>query len=94
MFLVPAAVAHLFAALAASGLAAHDSYATAAAGYALGSVLGLALILWRIDEDGIVACAWGTLLNGVVTLAVCLGALLVRAEWGRRESLLVRGAAR
>ena len=59
VFLVPAAVAHIFAALSASGLAAHDSYATAAAGYALGSVLGLALILWRIDENGIVACAWG-----------------------------------
>ena len=89
VFLVPAAVAHLFAALAASALAAHDSYATAAAGYALGSVLGLALILWRIDEDGIVACAWGTLLNGTVTLAICLTALAVRAEWGRRGSLLV-----
>ena len=86
MFLVPAAVAHLFAALAASGLAAHDSYATAAAGYALGSVLGLALILWRIDEDGIVACAWGTLLNGAVALAVPLVALVLRAEWGRRAA--------
>jgi len=90
VFLVPAAVAHLFAALAASALAAHDSYATAAAGYALGSILGLALILGRIDEDGIVACAWGTLLNGIVTLVVCLVALLFRAEWGRREPLLVR----
>ena len=88
VFLVPAAVAHLFAALAASGLAAHDSYATAAAGYALGSILGLTLILLRIDEDGIVACAWGTLLNGLVTLAVPLTALLFRAEWGRREPLL------
>ena len=91
VFLVPAAVAHLFAALCASGLAAHDSYATAAAGYALGSVLGLALILWRIDEDGIVACAWGTLLNGAVTLAVPLTALLIRGEWGRRDHLLVLG---
>jgi len=91
VFLVPAAVAHLFAALCASGLAAHDSYATAAAGYALGSVLGLALILWRIDEDGIVACAWGTLLNGAVTLAVALTALLIRGEWGRRDHLLVLG---
>jgi hypothetical protein len=89
VFLVPAAVAHLFAALCASGLAAHNSYATAAAGYALGSVLGLALILWRIDEDGIIACAWGTLLNGVVTLAVPLTALLFRAEWGRRATLPV-----
>ena len=89
VFLVPAAVLHLFAALCASGLAAHDSYATAAAGYALGSVLGLGLILWRIDEDGIVACAWGTLLNGAVTLAVPLVALMVRAEWGRRTRLPV-----
>jgi hypothetical protein len=89
VFLVPAAVAHLFAALCASGLAAHNSYATAAAGYALGSVLGLTLILWRIDEDGIVACAWGTLLNGAVTLAVPLTALAVRAEWGRRGRLPV-----
>ena len=38
VFLVPAAVAHLYAALAASGLAALDSYGTAAAGYALGSI--------------------------------------------------------
>jgi len=89
VFLVPAAVAHLYAALSASGLAAHDSYATAAAGYALGSILGLALILWRIDEDGIVACAWGTLLNGVVTLAVPLTALVFRAEWGRRAGLVL-----
>ena len=89
VFLVPAAVGHIFAALAASALAAHDSYGTAAAGYALGSVLGLALILWRIDEDGIVACAWGTLLNGTVTVAIPLVALLWRAEWGRRGQLLV-----
>jgi hypothetical protein len=89
VFLVPAAVAHLFAALCASGLAAHNSYATAAAGYALGSILGLALILWRIEDDGIIACAWGTLLNGAVTLAVPLTALAIRAEWGTRDQLPV-----
>ena len=83
VYLLPAAVAHLFAALAASGLAAYDSYGTAAAGYALGSILGLAVILWRVGEDGIVACAWGTLVNGCVTLAVPLVALLLRAERGR-----------
>jgi hypothetical protein len=91
-FLVPAAVAHIYAALCASGLAAHDSYGTAAVGYALGSVLGLALIVWRIDEDGIVACAWGTLLNGVVTLIVPLTALAVRADWGQRARLLLRSS--
>ena len=90
VFLVPAAVAHLFAALAASGLAAFDSYGTAAAGYALGSVLGLALIVWRVDEDGIVACAWGTLANGAVALAIPLAALFVRADWGRRTAFAVR----
>ena len=90
VYLVPAAVAHLFAALAASALAAFDSYGTAAAGYALGSALGLAVILWRAGEDGIVACAWGTLVNGVVTLAIPLAGLLVRAEWGRRAAFGVR----
>jgi peptidoglycan biosynthesis protein MviN/MurJ (putative lipid II flippase) len=90
VFLVPAAVAHLFAALAASALAAHDSYGTAAAGYALGSVLGLAFILWRVGDDGIVACAWGTLLNGGVALAVPLAALAFRARWGAFGPLAVR----
>ena len=83
VFLVPAAVAHLFAALAASALAAHDSYGTAAAGYALGSALGLSLILWRVGEDGIVACAWGTLLNAAVALAVPLAALVLAGSLGR-----------
>jgi hypothetical protein len=91
VFLVPAAVAHLLAALAASALAAYDSYATAAAGYALGSILGLALILWRVGEDGIVACAWGTLLNGAVSLAVPLLALAFRAERGARVAFELRG---
>ena len=90
VFLVPAAVAHLFAALAASALAAHDSYGTAAAGYALGSVLGLAFIIWRVDEDGIVVCAWGTLLNGAVALAVPLTALALRARWGAFGPLAIR----
>ncbi len=90
VFLVPAAVTHLLAALAASALAAYDSYGTAAAGYALGSVLGLALILWRVGEDGIVVCAWGTLLNGSVSLAVPLAALVFRAERGRRVALEIR----
>jgi O-antigen/teichoic acid export membrane protein len=89
VFLVPAAVAHLFAALAASALAAHDSYGTAAAGYALGSALGLALILWRVGEDGIVACAWGTLLNACVALVVPLAALAFRAQWGAFGPLAV-----
>jgi peptidoglycan biosynthesis protein MviN/MurJ (putative lipid II flippase) len=90
VYLVPAAVAQLFAALCASALAAYDSYATAAAAYALGSALGLAVILWRVDEDGIVACAWGPLANSVVALGIPLVALALRADWGRRVPLEAR----
>ena len=67
--MVPAAVAHLFAGLAASGLAALDDYATAALGYAAGSAAGLALILTRVGDDGIVA-VWGMALNGAIALLV------------------------
>jgi hypothetical protein len=69
-WMIFAAVAHLYAGLAASVLAALDDYVTAAAGYALGSVAGLALILVLVWEQGIVALAWGTALNGAVALAV------------------------
>jgi O-antigen/teichoic acid export membrane protein len=87
VFLVPAAVAHLFAALAASALAAHDSYGTAAAGYALGSAAGLGVILLFVGDHGIVACAWGTLVNGLITLAVPGIALLFRTKRGRPAPL-------
>ncbi|MBA3246247.1 MAG: hypothetical protein H0T61_13885, partial [Actinobacteria bacterium] len=63
-YVVPAAIAQVYAALAASGLAAHDSYGTAAAGYAAGSAAGIALILLLVGEHGIAAVAWGMLLNG------------------------------
>ena len=87
VFLVPAAIAHLYAALAASGLAAFDSYGTAAAGYALGSILGLAVILWRVDEDGIVACAWGPLVNGRRDALGAADRPALRADWGRRVAV-------
>ncbi len=77
-FVVPAAIAQVYAALAASGLAAWDSYGTAAAGYAAGSIAGLALILLLVDAHGIEACAWGMLLNGSVAVAVPLGSLATR----------------
>jgi len=76
---VLAGVAHLFAAVAASGLAALDDYRTAALGYALGSSAGLALILARVEPDGIIAVAWGSMLNGAVTLAIVLAGLVVHA---------------
>ena len=79
-WMIFAAVAHLYAGLAASMLAALDDYATAAAGYALGSVAGLALILVFVWDRGIVAIAWGTALNGAVALAVPAAALARRGE--------------
>ena len=79
-WVVPAAVAQLFAGLVASGLAALDDYGTAALGYAAGSVLGIALIVARVDTDGTDAVAWGMALNGFVALALPLAALALRAR--------------
>lgn len=86
-FIVPAAVAQIYAALAASGLAAYDSYGTSAAGFAAGSLAGLTLILLLVDEHGISAVAWGMLLNGALALAIPL--------WGlaRRKALTSLGCS-
>src|SRR5260221_2933199 len=73
--LVPAAFGQLLAALAASALAAIDSYGTAAAGYALGGLTGLAVFAALADGHGIVALAWGLAVNAGVALAVPLVAL-------------------
>src|SRR6185436_8193035 len=53
-WMVLAATLQLFAGLAASVLAALDDYVTAAAGFVLGSVVGLAVILLRVDTDGVI----------------------------------------
>jgi hypothetical protein len=89
-WMVPAAVAHLFAGLAASGLAALDDYATAAVGYALGSAAGLTLMLLRVEPDGIVAVGWGMVLNGGISLLVPLLGL----AWKARRTRMPRGAVR
>jgi putative peptidoglycan lipid II flippase len=89
-WMVPAAVAHLFAGLAASGLAALDDYATAAFGYAAGSAAGLVLILARVEPDGIVSVAWGMALNGAVALLVPLLGLVWRARSTRMPAAAVR----
>jgi hypothetical protein len=86
----PAAVAHLFAALAASGLAALDDYGTAALGYALGSTAGLALIVLRVDSDGIVAVSWGIALNGTIAMVVGLSGLAYKAARTRMPATAVR----
>jgi O-antigen/teichoic acid export membrane protein len=89
-WMVPAAAAHLFAGIAASGLAALDDYATAAAGYAAGSAVGLAFILVRVEPDGIIAVAWGMALNAAVALAIPLVALVLRAMRLRMPASAVR----
>lgn len=89
-WIVPAAVAHLFGALAASGLAALDDYALAAFGYAAGSAAGLALILARVEPDGIIAVAWGMTLNGTIALLVPVLGLAVRAAQARMPTRAVR----
>jgi hypothetical protein len=91
-WMLPAAVCQLYAALAASALAALDDYGTAALGFALGSVSGLALILWRVEPDGIVAVAWGMFLNGALALLVP-GLALVLKSWGSDTSLTPRFSA-
>jgi hypothetical protein len=93
VWLVPAAVLQLYASLAASALAARDSYGVAALGYSLGGSLGLAAFLLLAGAHGIVALAWGTLLNAAVCLAVPLLALVVRRQLdGLREAPLALAA--
>ena len=82
--LVPAAFAQLLAALAASALAALDSYGTAAAGFALGGVTGLVVFAALADSVGIVALAWGLAANATVALAVPIVSLLGRHAFGGR----------
>jgi hypothetical protein len=89
-WLVPAATAHLFAALAASGLAARNDYGTAAVGYALGSAAGLTLILLRVGPDGIIAVAWGVTLNATIALVVPVVGLAVHALRARMPTEAVR----
>src|SRR6266852_8523788 len=73
--LVPAAFVQLLAALAASALAAVDSYGTAAAGFALGGVSGLAVFAALADGHGLVALAWGLAVNAAVAFTVPVVAL-------------------
>jgi hypothetical protein len=101
--LVPAAFVQLLAALAASSLAALDSYAVAAGGFALGGVVGVAVFAVLANGHGIIALAWGLAANAVVALSVPLVVLLRRdalggpwphrVEIGPRLRYLAQGAA-
>ncbi len=101
--LVPAAFGQLLAALAASALAALDSYGTAAAGFALGGVAGFVVFAALASSHGIVSLAWGLGVNALCALAVPVVALWrrralaggrpPRLEIGPRLWHLVQGAA-
>ena len=69
-----------------------DSYATAAAGFALGGLAGLAVFAALANNHGIVALAWGLGVNAAVSISVPLAALLrKRALGGRRPDRLHAG---
>jgi hypothetical protein len=80
VWIVPAAFAQTLAALAASALAARDSYLVAAAGYASGAIAGLVVFVALADGHGLVALAWGLALNGALSAGIPLGALLRRGH--------------
>jgi O-antigen/teichoic acid export membrane protein len=84
-WLVPAAFLQLLAALAASALAARNSYGPAAAAFALGGIAGLLFFLLAADAHGIVSLAWGLTLNGAVSVCVPLAFMLARGSRLRRH---------
>lgn len=84
-WLIPAAFLQLLAALAASALAARNSYGPAALGFALGGVAGLAFFVAAADAHGIVSLAWGLTLNGAVAVAIPVLVLLLRGSRVRRH---------
>jgi O-antigen/teichoic acid export membrane protein len=84
-WLVPAAFAQLIAALAASALAARDSYLPAALAFALGGIGGVVFFVLAADAHGLVSLAWGLALNGVIAIALPLVVLLVRGSRFRRH---------
>jgi hypothetical protein len=85
-WLIPAAFLQLLAALAASALAARNSYGAAALGFALGGAAGLVFFVIAADAHGIVSLAWGLALNGAVAVALPAVAFFVRGSRMRRHS--------
>jgi hypothetical protein len=83
VWLLPAAVAQLYAGLAASALAARDSYVTAAVGFALGAIAGVVLFASLVGEHGAAALAWGLALNGAVALGIPVLRLVTAGSLGR-----------
>jgi peptidoglycan biosynthesis protein MviN/MurJ (putative lipid II flippase) len=84
-WIVPAAFAQLLASLAASALAARDSYAPAAAGFGIGGLGGLVMFVVLADRHGLISLAWGLALNGALAVGLPLAALLTHG--GRAHHL-------
>jgi putative peptidoglycan lipid II flippase len=78
IWLVPAAFAQLLASLAASALAARDSYLVAAAAFALGGISSLVFFVLAADGHGLISLAWGLALGGAIAVAVPAVALVAR----------------
>jgi O-antigen/teichoic acid export membrane protein len=74
-WLIPAAAAQVYAGVLASALAAVDDYVTAALGFGLGAVTGLAVI-GAVIGHGVVAFGWGLAANGALAVAVPLRSVL------------------
>ena len=90
-FFVVAAFGQLLAALLASALAARGSYGAAALGFGGGAVAALIVFAVFADSYGLVALAWGTLVNTVFTLSVTGGRLLTVGGLGRGHAALAVG---
>jgi O-antigen/teichoic acid export membrane protein len=84
-WLIPAAFAQLLASLAASALAARDSYLPAAAAFALGGIGGVTFFVLAADAHGLVSLAWGLALNGAIAISVPALALALRGSRLRRH---------
>lgn len=91
LWLVPAAILQLLAGLFSSALAATGSYLPSAVGYAAGASAGVVLFVALIG-NGLIALAWGTLLNGfLAALVPCLVLVARRGfpvrAWQRLDAL-------
>jgi hypothetical protein len=84
-WLIPAAFAQLLASLAASALAARDSYVAAAGAFALGGIGGVVFFVLAADAHGLVSLAWGLALNGAIAIGIPAVVLALRGSRLRRH---------
>lgn len=93
-WVIASSAAQVIGGLVASALAALDDYATAAFGFAAGSVAGLVVTVALISH-GLIAFGWGIAVNGAVSLLWPLAVLVRRrgiagpdgAPWSRLVQL-------